>query len=493
MRANRVLQHSSTPLNPFAVPVHVQLPAQPQANLAGPGIPPTNGNVLQRSPPNARTRFHVQARRGVSATRCTDADADEDTRTSAGNSTAMSLGAGLREMWAKQTGKTLSGPGVPPSPPRLSRRAKGKWKPTERSPPPSPTGPAADLILGRFCTLITIVTANKEGDQGVRNDAETDDEIDAKKRKQARQDACGEENGLLTRAQLDIMVPRLRPHLGSDYPKGLADPPNFSQKDIDAPFPSMIVGLKPFYGALGHDPQPLDKESSDFGGNDKGPMTRSKSRRHAHFGVTDGATEVPKERKEMGRSKQGTKRKRTADDDSVATATPTATTGEKGKTRKAAKTKLGEKVTDGAVKTNAKTHEDAPESSAEMDSPRAAKRVGLTVPRTPAKAQAQAKAIRLPPHTRAERRARDSTTTSPIKLSLNENEGEAVQETDKDEKDSEFCVKFEAPRKALTFGIAEESAGPLSTSVKSNDGGDVSKATSDKKDEDTSTAAHRQY
>ncbi|KAF4594345.1 hypothetical protein EYR40_009148 [Pleurotus pulmonarius] len=452
--------------------------------------------MLQRSPPSVRTRIHDRARQCASATGCTDSDADEDTRTGTGDGTALSVGAGLqelREMWAEQVGRTLAGPGVPPSPPRLSRRAKGKWKEGEPSPPPSPTDPAADMLLRRFCTLTTSGTVDKDEDQDARDDGETDDENDAEKCEQARQEAYREENGVLTRAQLDTMVPRLPPHLGLENPEALAAPPHVSQKDIDAAFQSLTAGLKAYYGALEHDPRPLEKESSDFGGNDKGPMTRSKSRRHTNIGATDGATEVPKEgKKEVGRSKQGTKRKRTADvDKGVATAAASATTGGKGKAKKPTKTKSAQKDTNAAAKTNAKTHQDTSKAPADTDSPRPTKRVRLTVPRTPAKARVQAKlVIRLPPRTRAELRARDTASTSAIKRSLNENEneGEAIQETDKDGENGELHAGFEVPCQALTFGLADESSGPLAASAKSNNGGDVSKATSDKNDEDISTA-----
>ncbi|KAF4570162.1 hypothetical protein EYR36_009968 [Pleurotus pulmonarius] len=476
-------QHTSTAQNPIAV----------HPTLSGPGVPPANDTMLQRSPPSVRTRIHDRARQCASATGCTDRDADEDTRTGTGDGTALSVGAGLREMremWAEQEGRTLAGPGVPPSPPRLSRRAKGKWRETERSPPPSPTGPAADMLLRRFCTLATI---DKEGDQDTRDDGETDDENDAKKRKKVRQEAYREENGLLTRAQLDAMVPHLPPHLGLENPEALAAPPHLSQKDIDAAFQSLTAGLKAYYGALEHDPRPLEKESSDFGGNDKGPMTRSKSRRYANIGATDGATEVQKEeKKEVGRSKQGTKRKRTADDDKgVATTAATATTSGRGKAKKPTKTKSAETDTNGATKTNAKTHQDASEAPEDTDSPRPTKRARLTVPRTPAKARVQAKlVIRLPPRTRAELRARDTASTSAIKRSLNENEneGEAIQETDKDGENGELHAGFEVPCQELTFGLADESSGPLAASAKSNNDGDVSKVTSDKNDENISTA-----
>lgn len=433
-------QHTRTAQNPIAVHHHVRAPVETHPSLAGPGVPPANSTTLQRSPPSVRTRLHDRAGQCASATGCTDADADadEETRTGTGESTALGLGAGLREMWAEQAGRTLVGPGVPPSPPRLSRRAKGKRRETERSPPPSHTGPATDMLLGRFCMLTTMVTVNKDGDQGARGEAGTD--------------------------------------------------------DIDAPFASLAVGLKPYYDALGHDPRQLNEESSDFRGNDKGPTTRSRSRSHGNIGVTVGATEVPKEEKEAGRSKQGTKRKRTADDDkSVAIAAATATTSRKGKARKSTKTKSAEKDTNGAAKTNAKTYQGASEAPADTDSPRPAKRARLTVPRTPAKARVQAKlVIRLPPRTRAELRARDTASTSAIKRSLNENEneGEAIQETDKDGENGELHAGFEVPCQALTFGLADESSGPLAASAKSNNDGDVSKATSDKNDEDASMAAH---
>ncbi|KAF4570175.1 hypothetical protein EYR36_009982 [Pleurotus pulmonarius] len=362
-------QHTSTAQNPLAVHHHVRAPVQTHPSLAGPGVPPANSTTLQRSPPSVRTRLHDRAGQCASATGCTDADADadEETRTGTGEGTALGLGGGLREMWAEQAGRTLVGPGVPPSPPRLSHRAKGKWRETERSPR--------------------------------------------------------------------------------------------------------------------HDLRQLNKESSDFGGNDKGPTTRSKSRRYANVGATDGATEVPKEaKKEVGRSKQGTKRKRTADDDKgVATAAATATTSGKGKARKPTKTKSAEKDTNGAAKTTANMPQDASEAPEDTDSPRPAKRARLTVPRTPAKARVQTKlVIRLPPRTRAEH----IVNASAIKLTVNENDGGAIEETDKEGGNGELHAGFEIPCQALTFGLADESFGSLETSARTNNGDDMSKATSDKNDED---------
>ncbi|KAF4594356.1 hypothetical protein EYR40_009160 [Pleurotus pulmonarius] len=370
MQTPASFQHTRTAQNPIAVHDHVRAPVETHPSLAGPGVPPANSTALQRSPPSGRTRLDDRARQCASATGCTDADADEETRTGTGEGTALGLGAGLREMWAEQAGRTLVGPGVPPSPPRLSHRAKGKWRETERSPR--------------------------------------------------------------------------------------------------------------------HDLRQLNKESSDFGGNDKGPMTRSKSRRHVNIGAMGGAIEVPKEKKEVGRSKQGTKRKRTADDDKgVATAAATATTSGKGKARKPTKTKSAEKDTNGAAKTTANMPQDASEAPEDTDSPRPAKRARLTVPRTPAKARVQAKlVICLPPRTRAEHIA----NASAIKLTVSENDRGAVEETDKEGGNGELHAGFEVPCQALTFGLADESSGPLETSARTNNGDDMSKATSDKNDEDISTA-----
>ncbi|KAG9223616.1 hypothetical protein CCMSSC00406_0009247 [Pleurotus cornucopiae] len=463
---NAAFQYSSRLLNPIAIPVHVQVPPQPHASLAGPGVPAASGNVLQRCPHNSRDSIHDRACREPLPTGHADEDTDENTDASTVNSTALSLGAGLRAMWDGQMGRTLSGPGAPPSPPRLSRRAKGKWKATERSPPPSPTSPTTELTLVHSPSTTTTATADEGGDWDTGDDvkhrdgmnaanahllpllspigpprlrrslhnhpapvdealirkasagaliadqvisaiSDPENEIekdietktdDTQKQKKTRQDAYREERGLLTRAHMDAMFSHLAPHLRPDYPKCLADPPRLSQEEIDAMFPNLPVGLRPYYVALGNVPPPLKKGLFDLGESDKGPTTRSKSRRIAQ--VTNRATKVPKEGgKVVGRSKQGMKRKRAAGvDNSEVKATATAPRSGKRQAKKAAKTKSAEKDNNGAVKAKAEMNGGASDATADINSRRAAKRVRLTVSRTPAKAQAQASlVIRLPP------------------------------------------------------------------------------------------------
>ncbi|KDQ27143.1 hypothetical protein PLEOSDRAFT_158948 [Pleurotus ostreatus PC15] len=529
-------QYSSRPLNPIVIPVRAHVPPQPHGSLAGPGVPAASGNALQRSPHNARDRIRDRACREPLPTGHADEDTDENTGASTVDITALSLGAGLRAMWDEQMGRTLSGPGAPPSPPRLSRRAKGKWKATERSPPPSPTSPTTELTLIRFPSTTTRATADERGDwdtgddtkrrewtdapvadvlpvlrptgpprlhrslrnnptpvdgalirktseaapitdHGVSSSLDVENEIeraqdaenktgDIQKQKQTRQDAHREERGLLTRTCIDAMFSHLEPHLRPDYPKRLAHP-RLSQEEIDVMFSHLPVGLRPYYVALEKVPPPLKKGLIDLGKSDKGPMTRSKSRRVAQFGVTNGASEVPKEEKKVvGRSKQGMKRKRAAGvADSEIKATATAPTSGKGKEREPARTKSGEKVTIGAVKTKAQTQGDTSKAPVDIDSPRPTKRVKLTDSR-------EKLVIRLPPRAQAALRVREPPNASAGgKASLNENEGKAIQENDRDSDN-------------------EEIAAALTTSVKSNNGGDVSKATNDKIDKDTSTTAN---
>ncbi|KAF9493467.1 hypothetical protein BDN71DRAFT_1450300 [Pleurotus eryngii] len=155
-----------------------------------------------------------------------------------------------------------------------------------------------------------------------------------------------------SKARIDAMFSHLEPHPRPDYPKCLTDPPPLSQEDINAMFPNLPAGLRPYYVALGNLPPPLKKGLFDLGKSDKGPGTRSKSRRIAQFGVTNGATELLKEEeKVVGRSKRAMKRKRAAGvDNSEINATATAPTSGKGKEKNPARTKSGEKVTNGTVK-----------------------------------------------------------------------------------------------------------------------------------------------